>query len=270
MGRFAQLAATLIATVATGATAEARTVCTIVADAATGQTLIEEGNCQQRVTPASTFKVALAVIGFDSGFLRDAATPKLAYTKDDPDWGGAHWRVDTTPLRWMKYSVVWYSQRVTRALGEAALTRYGVAFNYGNANFSGDPGEGNGLELSWISSSLQISPREQQVFLRRLVNSDLPVSGNSMTDAKALLPRETAGGWDIAGKTGGAYPRLADGSLDRAHGWGWFVGWATRGPETLVFVQLAQDEVQIKGSPGIRTRDAFLAAWPDLATSLGR
>jgi beta-lactamase class D len=39
--------------------AQGRTICTVVADARDGRVLVEEGNCRTRVTPASTFKIAL-------------------------------------------------------------------------------------------------------------------------------------------------------------------------------------------------------------------
>jgi beta-lactamase class D len=44
----------------------------------------------------------------------------LAFKEGDPDWGGDNWRQPTDPTRWLKYSVVWYSQRITHALVESA------------------------------------------------------------------------------------------------------------------------------------------------------
>ena len=76
--------------------------------------------------------------------------PVLDYREGDPDWGGEEWKQPTDPTRWLKYSVVWYSQRITHALGAERLTAYANAFSYGNADFSGDPGKNNGLERAWI------------------------------------------------------------------------------------------------------------------------
>jgi beta-lactamase class D len=45
---------------------QAKVICTVLADAG-GKILIEEGACGQRVTPASTFKIALSLMGYDSG-----------------------------------------------------------------------------------------------------------------------------------------------------------------------------------------------------------
>ena len=248
----------------------AEQVCTLIAEAQSGKILLEAGDCDTRVTPASTFKLPLAVIGFDSGFLESPDAPSLPFRQGDPDWGGAAWRQDTTPRHWLEYSVVWYSQRITRALGAPTLTRYAQAFGYGNADFSGDAGFDNGLDRAWIASSLRVSPREQLGFLRGLVNDRLPVSAHAMAATRASTQSWTRDDWQIWGKTGTAYPRNKDRSFDYAHGWGWFVGWAgqTNAQEpqapTLVFVQLTRGTARTKGSPGNLTRDAFLRGWSDL------
>ena len=73
-------------------TVYARTICTVVADASTRQILVQQGDCSSRVTPASTFKIAISLMGFDSGFLKDAHAPRLPYRDGYVDWGGAAWR----------------------------------------------------------------------------------------------------------------------------------------------------------------------------------
>ena len=57
--------------------AQAATICTAMADAKTGAVLLQEGNCIDRVTPASTFKIALSLMGYDAGFLKDEHQPTL-------------------------------------------------------------------------------------------------------------------------------------------------------------------------------------------------
>ncbi len=244
--------------------AQARQVCVLVADAGNGAILHEEGDCRSQVTPASTFKVPLAVMGYDAGFLETDDAPRLPFRQGYPDWI-ENWRQPTTPRMWMENSVVWYSQRITEALGRETLDRYLAAFDYGNGDFSGDPGRDNGLERAWISSSLRISPIEQVTFMARLINGTLPVSREAMDRAVAIVEsRTTADGWTVHGKTGSAYPRNRDGSFNRARGWGWYVGWAAQGDRTLVFARLDQDEQRHQRSGGLRTRDAFVAEWPEL------
>lgn len=253
------------------AAANAKPVCTVIADADSGTLRLEDGDCRTRVTPASTFKVALAVIGFDAGFLVDANQPSLPYREGYPDWGGAAWKMPTDPAHWMKHSVVWYSQEIARALGTDYLERSAASLGYGNADFAGDPGMDNGLERAWISSSLQISPLEQVAFLQKLVNRQLPVDPGVYPKVDEIVETtELADGWRVHGKTGTAYPRLPDRSFDRARAHGWFVGWAVRGDETLVFARLNQDETRESGPAGIRARDAFLDEWPSLAAAIMR
>ncbi|HTM76777.1 MAG TPA: class D beta-lactamase [Devosia sp.] len=263
------LIACLIVLIVSIAPARAKTICIVIADADSGVVLLEQGDCRSRVTPASTFKIALSVMGFDSGFLSDVHTPALPFKTGYADWGGANWKQPTDPIRWLKYSVVWFSQQITAALGVETLERYALAFGYGNADFAGDAGKNNALERAWISSSLKIAPVEQVAFLRNLINRNLPVRPRAVDMTMAIVETTPAGGgWVISGKTGSAYPRLADGSFNRAKGWGWFVGWATKAGRTLVFARLDQDEKRERVSAGIRAKEALLDEWQGIVAAV--
>jgi beta-lactamase class D len=260
------LLAGLLVLLASAAAARARPLCLLVMDASDSALLLAEGDCRSRVTPASTFKIALAVMGFDAGLLKDAHHPEFAYREGDVDWGGENWKQPTDPARWLKYSVVWYSQRLALALGRPRLEAYLRAFDYGNDDLSGDPGLDNGLERGWIGSSLKISPQEQANFLRRLVERRLPVSPFAMEQASAIVEiRDGGAGWTLHGKTGSAFPRKEDGQQDLDHGFGWYVGWAEKEGRVLVFVRLDQDERKEAVSGGLRARDALIEQWPSLA-----
>ena len=245
-------------------TVSAHADCTLVADAGTRRVVKEEGACDTRVTPASTFKIAISLMGYDAGFLKSEHDPVLHYGKGDPDWND-NWLADTDPQKWIRDSVVWYSQRVTAALGAARFQRYAHAFHIGNEDVSGDPKKRDGLKWAWIGSSLKVSPREELGFLERVVRRELPVKplAYEMTSRITAIAGDH-GGWEIHGKTGAAFPRLADGASDHAHGIGWFVGWAMKGGRTLVFVRQTQDQSLQEGSPGLRARDAFLPGLPAL------
>ncbi|WP_323122003.1 class D beta-lactamase [Burkholderia alba] len=253
--------------------ASARTICTVVADAATGKPLVEQGDCAGRVTPASTFKIAISLMGFDSGFLKDEHAPTLPYRDGYPDWGGDAWRQPTDPARWIRYSVVWYSRQVGHALGEARFQRYIDAFGYGNRDASGAVGKHNGTSVAWNNSSLRISPLEQIAFLRKVVNRQLPVTPRAFDMTERITGIGTQpDGWDVHGKAGTGSPTTAalDGTYDRAHAYGWFVGWASKGTRTLVFARLIQDDVPTAPNAGVRARDALLAEWPALVDAASR
>lgn len=247
------------------ASAHAKTICTAIADAGTGKLLLQDGDCGRRASPASTFKIAISLMGYDAGFLRNEHDPVLPYRDSYIAWGGEAWKQPTDPTRWLKYSVVWYSQQVAHHLGAQRFAQYAKAFGYGNADVSGDPGQNNGLDRAWIGSSLQISPLEQLEFLGKMLNRKLPVSPTAVDMTERIVESTTlADGTVVHGKTGVSYPLLADGTRDWARGSGWFVGWIVRGKQRLVFARLTQDERKQPVSAGIRTREAFLRDLPRL------
>lgn len=232
--------------------------CTIMADAASGQQLVLEGRCNERVTPASTFNIAVSLMGYDSGILHNELAPMLPFKPGYVDWNPA-WRQPANPKTWIRDSVLWYAQQVTAQLGATRFQDYVTRFDYGNADVSGDPGKGNGLALSWVSSSLAISPLEQVAFLRKLVTRKLPVTGKAYAmTARILQPQTLANGWVIQGKTGTASPVLPDGRDDDQHQYGWFVGWAKKDGRTIVFARLVQDEKKESVAAGWRVKQAFL------------
>ncbi|WP_415859531.1 OXA-1043 family class D beta-lactamase [Burkholderia sp. BCC1972] len=245
------------------ASSHAHPVCTVVADAATGRVLVQQGDCATRVTPASTFKVAISLMGFDAGVLKDEHAPTLDFHTGYPDWGGAPWREPTDPARWMKLSIFWYSEQVAQALGQARFQQYTSAFGYGNADATSKQGELSGVMGAWVNASLRISPLEQVAFMRKIVRRTLPVSAHAydMTERITLIDAQP-GGWTVHGKTGTGSPGL---KYDAAHAYGWFVGWATKGPRTLVFANLIQDDKRQTPNAGLRSRDTFLATLPALA-----
>jgi bla regulator protein BlaR1 len=233
--------------------------CTVMVDASSGAVLVREGTCDERVTPASTFKIAISLMGFDSGVLRDEHTPYLPYK---PSYASSNpsWRRGTDPAGWLSESIVWYSQQVLSRLGAARVRSYVQAFDYGNRDLASVPGVDDAVSISELSPTLKISPLEETVFLRKVVNRSLPVSAHAYDMTARLLERETlANGWEVHGKTGTAPARLPDGSADEAQHIGWFVGWVNKGGRTLVFARLLQHPVDTYQYAGARARDAFLS-----------
>ena len=231
--------------------------CTSLLDAASGKQLVRQGQCAERITPASTFNIAVSLMGYDSGVLQDEHTPRLPYKPGYPAWG-PNWKTATDPDSWLKNSVVWYAQQVTSTLGAERFGRYIHSFGYGNQDVSGDAGKNNGLTLSWISSSLKLSPDEQTAFLSKIVNRSLPVTQHAYDMTMRIMPSEAlANGWLIHGKTGTASAALPDGSRDAQHQYGWYVGWAQKGQRTIVFTRMAQLDRK-KGNAGARVKQAML------------
>lgn len=214
-----------------------------------------EGDCARPVTPASTFKIALAVIGYDAGILTSATAPTWPFRPGYPAWI-ASWRQPHSPTTWMRESVLWYSQEITRRLGAARFARAVKALDYGNADVSGDSGAGNGLTRAWLSSSLKISADEQVAFLTRLAAGTLPVAPAAQALAVRLLEQDARPqGWRVFGKTG-------TGPMKGGPTYGWFVGWAERDGRRLVFARLVEGGDWRATRPGVVARDGILAELP--------
>lgn len=236
----------------------AATDCTIMADAATGEVLFEEGHCNERATPASTFNIVVSLMGYDSGILHDEHAPVLPFKAGYADYI-ASWRAATDPSSWIQNSVLWYAQQVTTRLGPQQFQRYMTQFDYGNGDIAGDPGKANGLTTAWLGSSLQVSPIEQLAFLRKVVRRELALSDKAYEMTSRIMVADMApGGWEIRGKTGTANPILGNGAQDKARQYGWYVGWARQGTRTVVFARLRLDQRIPDSAGGMRAKRDFL------------
>lgn len=239
--------------------------CSLFIDHASGAVLQRRGECATRVTPMSTFKVPLALMGFDAGILTGPDKPVWKYKTEFNAPKRARKPVD--PTVWERESILWYSQELTRKLGRAEFERYVTAFGYGNADVSDVPDGRDPLTHAWLSASLEISADEQASFLRRMLDGKLPVSDDARMLTLDVMPVFASDGWTIRGKTGSGWRRGKDGKADRSRPVGWFVGWAERGGRTIVFAQLSVGETRAREPQGPVLRDAFLRDWPTVSKS---
>ena len=202
-------------------------------------TLGSEGDIEQTFSPCSTFKVPLALMGYDAGILTNTTTPKWNYNdefqKDIPimfdQWKQAH-----DPNLWMKNSCVWYSQEITRRLGPQKLSMYIDKFDYGNRNILGDAGKNNGLVRSWLTSSLQISPLQQVEFIKKILNYNLPVSSNAFQFISNLIQD------DEISLNGRVFAKTGSGFIDRENDLqkGWYIGWLEKNNQKTIFACLRE------------------------------
>lgn len=191
--------------------------------------LLMEGVCKKplaeigplidkRVSPCSTFKIPLSLIGFDTGLLQDEQNPILFFQEGFDDFLSS-WKEPQTPKSWMKQSCVWYSRVLAEKIGIPLFSSYLTYFAYGNQDMSG------GLTQAWLGSSLLISPREQVHFLQNMLNKQLPISAYAIEETKKLLfIDEFPNGSKFFGKTGWS----GSSNLETNNELGWFVGWVEK------------------------------------------
>lgn len=163
----------------------------------------------ERISPYSTFKIVLSLIGYDAGILKDEKTPTWEFQEGYDDFLEV-WKSPQTPQSWIKHSCIWYSKVLALQLGLEKIQSYLTSIEYGNEDVSGGLAEPGLTSVAWVNSTLKISPKEQVKFIQKLVYGHLPSSSSSIDMTKLLLfKEELPEGWKLFGRTG----------------YGWFVGW---------------------------------------------
>lgn len=190
-----------------------------------------------RFLPASTYKVPHALIGLETGVIRD----ENAKVK----WDGVKraipaWNADTSLATGMRNSTVWFYQKMARSIGPERMAEWLRKLDYGNMDI-GKPAE---IDSFWLTGALRISPVEEVRFLDRLRREELPASRANQQKVKHMMILDHAkdgakDSWIMHGKTGAVLPisgdrgdlvsgdkgaKLVEG-LDQI---GWFVGWIER------------------------------------------
>jgi len=200
----------------------------IIYDFEQGKIVERVGDCQIQESPCSTFKIALSLMGFDSGILKDDDSPEWPY-KNEYNASLDFWRQPHTPKMWIKNSCVWYSQVLTSILGMDTFQKYVKAFEYGNQDVSGNPGKDDGLYTSWLCSSLKISPQQQVEFIKKLLNHSLSVSNYAHDQTRRILFNSDLGdGWKLYAKTGGG--------VEKNKTLAWFVGWTKHEAKNKIYI----------------------------------
>lgn len=220
------------------------------------QILIQEGDCTSRHAPCSTFKIAISLMAYHEDLLFDEVHPELPFMEGYPDWISV-WRQPHNPTLWIRNSCVWFSQVLTQQLGMNKFMQYVESFDYGNKDVSGDKGKNNGLTRAWLSSSLEISPEEQVIFLQKLLDGSLPVSHNSHQMTKNILFVEgLLDGWKLFGKTGSGFLFNHDRTEKLDIQMGWFIGWVEKENRSIVFAQFIEDEKEEETYASYRAKAA--------------
>lgn len=254
MNKIFKLLTLLFAIIALPASAHVSNNCFIAKE--NGKTIVKKGECSTAYTPQSTFKIALSLIGFDSGILQDETSP----TWSIPSGADAYvntCKVDHNPRTWMRDSCLWYSNILTSKLGIEKFQEYINKFSFGNKDISG------GLTSSWVSSSIKISPEEYTSFLTKLVNRELDVSDESYQKTKnVMFVQELPGGWKLYGKTGNGAKMDSKGHKTKMQQ-GWFVGYMEKDNKQIVFASHIVDDKEQNTFASMRARnEALLELWP--------
>ena len=212
----------------------------LLIDGLSNETVLKVGvYLEKRMSPCSTFKIALSLMGYDAGILIDETTPTWDFQNGYDDWL-ASWRVPLNPKSWMQYSSVWYSKVLSLQLGLEKMQSYLISMEYGNKDMSGGLIQPGPMDPSWINSSLTISAKEQVEFLQKMLLGKLPISFAAIESTKALLfKEESPEGWKLFGKIGWSGSDIGKDGKTLEHAW--FVGWIEKDHYFFPFAYLIKE-----------------------------
>lgn len=113
-------------------------MCFIAIDAKTGKVVARKGTaCETRISPCSTFKIPLALMGYEMKVLQDETHPEWPFTpRPDGEEVNVQQQISHNPKSWMSNSIVWYSQVLTPKIGLLKFKKFVEQFNYGNKDVS--------------------------------------------------------------------------------------------------------------------------------------
>lgn len=165
--------------------------------------------CKVGNLPASTFKIPNSIIALETGVVKnDSVIFK---------WNGERrylkaWEQDLTFKEAFQYSCVPCYQEVARKIGVERIKSSLTKLNFGSMDVNETT-----LDDFWLEGKSKINQFEQIDFLKRLHNSELPISNRTDSIVKRIMVMSENNKYVLRGKTGW--------SVRGEENNGWFVGY---------------------------------------------
>jgi len=166
--------------------------------------VFNEARSQQRLPPASTFKIPHALFVLDAGLVKDEFQ---VFPWDGVERSFALHNQDQDLRSSIRNSAVWVYEQFAEQMGEDAARDYLTRIDYGNADPTGD------TSTYWIDGNLRITAQEQISFLKKLYLNQLPFEEADQRLVKDIMIVEAGREWILRAKSGW------EGQI------GWWVGW---------------------------------------------
>jgi beta-lactamase class D len=177
-----------------------------------------------RMTPASTFKIANALIGLQTGVITDE---NMLIKWDGISRSNKDWNKDLTLKEAFKVSSVPYFQEVARRIGKDTMQHWIDSLSYGNQNIQGP------VDSFWLNNQLKISPDEQLGFLKKLYFDQLPFRKTVQQAVRDMMLQEDNTLYKLSYKTGWGFD-------EKQQNIGWVAGWIEENRHVYFFVTLVK------------------------------
>ena len=201
-----------------------------------------------RFTPSSTFNIANALIGLQTGIITDDTTQVKwdGITRANKDWNK-----DLTLKEALKVSSNPYFQEIARRIGRDTMQHWIDTLSYGNKNTKGP------IDSFWLNNQLKISPDEQLGFLKKLYFDQLPFRKTVQQSVRDMMLQEDNTMYKLSYKTG-------LGIDEQKNNIGWVAGWIEENRHVYFFVTLVKSS-----NPAIDMTTARLNITKDIFKELG-
>ncbi|RKF03677.1 beta-lactamase class D [Tenacibaculum lutimaris] len=165
--------------------------------------------CKVGNLPASTFKIPNSIIALETGVVKNDSV--IFKWNGEPRYLKA-WEQDLTFKEAFQYSCVPCYQEVARKIGVERMKSSLTKLNFGSMDVDEIT-----LDNFWLEGKSKINQFEQIDFLKRLYNSELPISNRTDSIVKKMMIISKHNQYVLRGKTGW--------SVRGEENNGWFVGY---------------------------------------------
>ncbi|MEV0621882.1 class D beta-lactamase [Nonomuraea sp. NPDC050404] len=188
-------------------------------DVASGRTtVVDRARAERRLAPASTFKIAHALIALETGAAKDEdeVIPYGGEPQRLPKW-----ERDMTLGEAITTSNAAIFRTLAHRIGPEKERQWLRRLGYGNGQVGKD------IERFWVDGPLKISAVEQGRFLSRFAGLRLPVAKKNLLLVRDMLKVEQKNGYTLYAKTG--WSDTFDPQI------GWWAGWVENGDRISAF-----------------------------------
>lgn len=173
--------------------------------------------------PASTFKVVNALIGLETGVVKDDSTVI--------PWDGitrpvAVWNQDLSMYRAFRASSVPWFQELARRIGKDAMQHWLDTLGYGRSKGRTVI---NRVDSFWLDNSIKMTPDEQLGLMKKVYFNQLPFQRRTGDIVGRMMLMEDNSNFRLSYKTGLGYAENRDAI-------GWIIGWIEENKHPYFFV----------------------------------
>jgi beta-lactamase class D len=174
--------------------------------------------------PASTFKIINALIGIETGIIKDSSTviPWDGIIRKVPEWNK-----DLSLQEAFTLSAVPWFQELARRIGKDTMQHWLDTLGYGRLHKK--PMITDNLDTFWLDNSVKVTSDEQLGLVKKLYFGQLPFQPRSQRMVKNLMKREENSNYKLSYKTGWGF-------TEKNHPLGWITGWIEENNHPYFFV----------------------------------